>query len=85
MTSSGAEVYLEIQQTAGGLDVRAVDASDGLEVSFIAPVNTSRGQIEQLALSKLAYVRRKARGGSGGGPGGDGPMGGGDSGGGVLA
>lgn len=78
---SSAEVYLEIQQTPGGLDVRAVDASDGLEVSFIAPLNTTRGQLERLALAKLAYVRRKNSGGGNDG----GPSHNGGSGGGVLA
>lgn len=79
MSGPGREVFLEILQTPGGLDVRAIDADDGLEVSFIAPVNTPRAQIETLALAKLAYVRRKAAGDDDDGKGGSG------SGGGVIA
>ena len=79
MSQPDEEVYIEMQKVGGGLEVRAVAAGDGLEVSFIAPVSASRGQIEQLALAKLAYVRRK----SGGGDEGGGQSG--DRGGGVIA
>jgi hypothetical protein len=41
------------------LEVRAVAADDGLEVTFVAPASASRGDIERLAVSKLAYVRRR--------------------------
>lgn len=78
MSKPHEEVYIETYRVGGGLEVRAVDASDGLEVSFIAPVTATQQQIEQLALAKLAYVRRKA---SGGGDDGESEGGGG----GVLA
>ncbi len=60
------EIYIEMQKVGAGIEVRAVAASDGLEVSFIAPVSATRSQIEDLSLAKLAYVRRKGQGGDGG-------------------
>ncbi len=81
MSEPRHEVYIEMNQVGSGLEVRAVDSGDGLEVSFIAPVSASRADIEKLAIAKLDYVRRKSsgktkddRGGSSG-----------DGGGGVLA
>jgi hypothetical protein len=41
------------------LKVTAVDEATGLEVSFIAPANTSRAAIDRLAKAKLAYVAKK--------------------------
>lgn len=78
MSKPHEEVYIETHRIGAGLEVRAVDASDGLEVAFIAPVSATQQEIEQLALAKLAYVRRK-----GSGRGGD--EGGSNGGGGVLA
>ncbi|MBI1341084.1 hypothetical protein GC169_12860 [bacterium] len=60
-------MLLEMRQVAGLVEVRAVDTSDGLEVSFMAPLSASRGDIEHLAAAKLTYGRRKAsQGGDGG-------------------
>ena len=78
MSEPRREVYLEMHQVGSGLEVRAVDSGDGLEVSFIAPVTASRADIEQLAIAKLDYVRRKASDN-------DDDDRGGHSGGGVLA
>ncbi len=77
MGQPNEEVFIEIQKVGSGLEVRAVAGSDGLEVSFIAPLNASQAQIEQLSLAKLAYVRRKVTGGAGedgSGPGGRGGL-----------
>lgn len=74
MSEPRNEVYIEMHQVGSGLEVRAVDSGDGLEVSFIAPVTASRADIEQLAIAKLDYVRRKAssKDDDGGGPSGGG-------------
>jgi hypothetical protein len=39
--------------------VTAIDEETGTEVSFIAPANTARADIERLARSKLNYVLEK--------------------------
>lgn len=82
MSKPQQEVLIEIQQVGSGLEVRAVDTADGLEVIFIAPVSASRSQIEDLAIAKLGYVRRKSSGDNGNGGGTGGPAG---TGGGILA
>ncbi len=41
------------------MEVRAVDARDGLEVSFIAPSSSPESEIVHIARNKLGYVRRK--------------------------
>lgn len=80
------EIILEINRVGSALEVRAVSAGDGLEVTFPAPANAPKGDLERVARSKLAYVRSR-RGGSGGqggnDPSGDGPAG--DGRGGILA
>ena len=66
-----AEILLELNRIGGAIEVRAVSAGDGLEVSFPAGANTAHADIERLARMKLAYVRSKGQGrpaaGSGGG------------------
>jgi hypothetical protein len=42
--------------------VTAVDEATGTEVSFIAPANAARADIERLARSKLAYVLQRKSG-----------------------
>ena len=49
------------------MEVRAVDVNDGLEVAFIAPVNTPDRELEIIARRKLTYVRRKRERGRSGG------------------
>ena len=56
-----SEILLEMNRVRGAMDVRAVSASDGLEVVFMAPVSAAQSDIERLARAKLAYVRGKAR------------------------
>ncbi len=56
------EILIEMNRIGGAMEVRAVSASDGLEVAFAVPANAARSDIERLARSKLAYVRRKAAG-----------------------
>lgn len=57
-----AEILIEMNRIGGAMEVRAISAGDGLEVSFTAPANTAQSDIDRLARSKLAYVRRKAQG-----------------------
>jgi hypothetical protein len=71
MSDPDSEILVELNRIGGAIEVRAVSAGDGLEVSFTAPANTARVDIERLARSKLAYVRSRG-GGQGGEPGGDG-------------
>ncbi len=52
---SGREIYIETQQVGGSVRVGAVDAATGEEVVFQVPVSTSQAEINQLALSKLAW------------------------------
>jgi hypothetical protein len=62
-----AEIILEMNRLGGALEVRAISASDGLEVSFSAPASTAQADLQRLARQKLAYVRARAeRGGQGG-------------------
>jgi hypothetical protein len=57
-----SEILLELNRIGNAMEVRAISVSDGLEVSFTAPANTIQSDVERLARSKLAYVRRKAQG-----------------------
>jgi hypothetical protein len=57
-----SEILLEMNRIGNAMEVRAISASDGLEVSFTAPANTAQSDIDRLARSKLAYVRRKSQG-----------------------
>jgi hypothetical protein len=59
------EIILEINRIGGAVEVRAISAGDGLEVSFAAPVQAAKSDLERLARTKLAYVRAK-RDGAGG-------------------
>ncbi|MFC7290213.1 DUF6898 family protein [Hirschia litorea] len=58
MTDSG-HIYLEFNRIGNTMEVRAVDAHDGLEISFIAPSNSSESEILPIARNKLSYARRK--------------------------
>lgn len=62
MADPEAEILIETTRVGGAVEVRAVDAGDGLEVSFVAPASASQGDIEQLAVAKLNYVRSRGRG-----------------------
>jgi hypothetical protein len=65
-----AEILLELNRIGGAVEVRAVSAGDGLEVSFTVPANAAQEDVERLARAKLTYVRSRA-GGQGGQTGGD--------------
>lgn len=66
MTSDpDAEVLLEYSRIGQAVEVRAVSATDGLEVSFTVPANAAQVDIERLARAKLAYVRQKMRAATG--------------------
>lgn len=54
---------LEMMQVGNSLKVSAVDEATGTEISFVAPLNASRVDIERLAASKLRYVMAKKNGG----------------------
>ncbi len=60
------EIISEINRIGGAIEVRAISAGDGLEVTFAAPASAPKSDLERLARAKLLYVRSK----SGGGPGG---------------
>jgi hypothetical protein len=53
-------IILEMTTVGSSQKVTAIDEETGVEVSFIAPANTARADIERLARSKLAYVLKKA-------------------------
>lgn len=54
-----SEILIETSQIGAAMEVRAVSASDGLEVVFTAPASASQKDIERLARAKLAYVRAR--------------------------
>ncbi|MBJ6986828.1 MULTISPECIES: hypothetical protein [unclassified Devosia] len=47
------EVFFEFVQLGQQMRVAAIDVDSGTEVIVIAPVNTARGHMQQLALAKL--------------------------------
>jgi hypothetical protein len=55
-------ILLEISQAGSSLKIVAVDEASGVEVSFVAPANTARADIERLARAKLRYVLAKRNG-----------------------
>ncbi len=65
MADPDAEILLELHRIGGAMEVRAVSASDGLEVVFTAPSNASNQDVNQLARAKLAYVRSRCSTGDG--------------------
>ena len=73
------EILLEIVAFGASQQVRAISGTDGLEVSFVAPISAPRSEVEQLARAKLAFARRQRR------PGPDGPEKSGPGKGGILA
>jgi hypothetical protein len=77
------EIILEINRMGGAIEVRAVSAGDGLEVTFPAPANAPKADLERVARSKLAYVRSRRSGGHGHDP--DDSGSGGDGRGGIIA
>jgi hypothetical protein len=77
-----AEILLEISRIGAALEVRAISVGDGLEVSFAAPVNAPKPDLERVARTKLAYVRAKRSGGGEGSDPGGAPN---DGRGGILA
>jgi hypothetical protein len=54
------EILIEMNRIGGAMEVRAISATDGLEVAFTAPANALKIDIEKLARAKLGYVRSKA-------------------------
>ncbi len=52
-------ILFEITTVGSSQKVTAVDEASGLEVSFVAPANASRADIDRLAKAKLAYVAKK--------------------------
>jgi hypothetical protein len=53
------DILIEMNRIGGAMEVRAISATDGLEVVFTAPANAAKSDIENLARAKLGYVRRK--------------------------
>ena len=57
-----SEVYFEIIVIGASAKVVAVDATTGIEVTAIAPANTSRADLQRLALGKLkARIAREQK------------------------
>jgi len=56
------EILIEMNRIGGSIEVRAISATDGLEIVFTAPANARKGDIEKLARAKLSYVRKKSEG-----------------------
>lgn len=52
-------IILEITRIGNFQKVTAVDEFSGTEVSFMAPVNAMRSEIEKLARAKLLYVLKR--------------------------
>jgi len=68
MNDPDAEIIIEMNRIGGAVEVRAISAGDGLEVSFTAPASAAQSDLHRLARQKLAYVRARAeKGGQGGG------------------
>lgn len=57
-----SEILIEMNRIGGAMEVRAISAGDGLEVSFSAPANAAQSDIKRLARAKLGHVRRKMSG-----------------------
>ena len=57
-----AEILIEIARVGAAIEVRATSASDGLEVSFSAPLSAAKSDLQRLARAKLTYVRAKQGG-----------------------
>ncbi|MBU6320773.1 MAG: hypothetical protein KGS00_14125 [Alphaproteobacteria bacterium] len=70
--AGGGDILIQTSRVGGAVEVRAVAADDGLEVSFTAPANALRIDLERLARAKLDYVRRRQSSGGRGGSGSDG-------------
>lgn len=64
MPPESRRVILELTTVGSSQKVTAIDEQTGVEVSFIAPANTARADIERLARSKLHYVLQKKNGGA---------------------
>jgi hypothetical protein len=64
------EILLEMNRIGNAMEVRAISAGDGLEISFTAPASSAQSDIDRLARAKLAYVRRKMQGEGNGSSGG---------------
>jgi hypothetical protein len=57
-------IILELTTVGSSQKATAIDEETGVEVSFVAPANAARADIERLARSKLNYVLQKKNGGA---------------------
>lgn len=53
------EIYLEFRVSGKAVEVAAIDAQTAVEVTFMAPANTSESELARLARQKLNYVQSK--------------------------
>ncbi len=53
------EVIFEYRPVGNSIRVTAVDAATGIEAVFQAPMSLGKGDLQRMALQKLAYVMRK--------------------------
>lgn len=58
----GRAVILEFVRVGSSVEVRAVDEATGLEAVAVAPADAARGDMERLALRKLAWLIGKQKG-----------------------
>ena len=65
MEDPDAEILIETMRIGNSLEVRAVSAGDGLEVSFQVPPSAIEADIHRLARAKLSFVRNRTAGGPG--------------------
>jgi hypothetical protein len=54
-----AEIYIETKRIGAIMQVIAVDAATGIEVSFQAPAASGKESLHRLAAAKLRYVMSK--------------------------
>ncbi|MFL9827384.1 DUF6898 family protein [Rhodoplanes sp. SY1] len=61
--SAGREVFFEMTAVGGAVRVAAIDSATGIEVTVMAPLTTSRADLQRLALRKLERRLAQERGG----------------------
>lgn len=57
--SRGREYLFEFQRSGGYVRVCVLDAQTGLETAVIGPASATQSQLEDLAIRKLEYLRRR--------------------------
>lgn len=55
------DIIIERVRIKNTLRITAIDAETGTEVTFQAPANTSKSELDRLALKKLDYVIKRQK------------------------